>query len=225
MSTEKDRFDGANLASSASVVACNNAEAERHLSVVALNRLEQAKLEQEQAVAGSLDYRNGYMVYWGEITDEPVMQAMTALRRWSRLNQGKPLDFELNSPGGEIVAGLAFYDELLRVKKEGNHHLTIRVRGEACSMATVVLQAGDTRVAGPSAFIMAHRASFGAGGEADRVEDAVEQVKMYESCIYGILGGRSGKGAAYWKKALARRKDQWFSASDALSVGLIDKIG
>lgn len=170
------------------------------------------------------DFGNHYIPFWGEVEEQSVRDFMLSLRRWSRLNPKQPLTIELNSPGGAIVVGLALFDELLALRARG-HHLTIVVRGEACSMGAIILQAADKRIVGPSSFVMAHRASFGAGGEADKVEDAIEQVRMYEARMYEILGERTGKGATYWKKSLARRKDQHFSAKCALAEGLADEIG
>ena len=47
----------------------------------------------------------------------------------------------------------------------------------AASMAGILLQAGDTRWVGHQAWVMIHRAAFGAWGKTHEIEDEVEFVK------------------------------------------------
>lgn len=170
------------------------------------------------------DEKNGYHLFIGPVDEESVSNMLYNLRLSSRLFPGQPWTIELVTPGGEIIHGLRLYDELLRFRTAG-HHLTIRVRGEAASMGCVILQAADVREAGPSSFIMAHRAAGGAEGTADQMEDQLQLMKKLEGRIYEILAQRSGQTTAFWKKRLGQRKDQWYSAEEALKVGLIDAIG
>lgn len=173
--------------------------------------------------AVTLDALHGHVVYSEDVTQEGVLSFTAFLRRWDRLQKaGTDLTMEMNSPGGEIIAGLHLFDSLRLLRRR--HSLTIRVLGEACSMAGVLLQAAGQREIGKHAYIMLHRASFGAAGTADQVEDQVEQTKMFEATVYGILAERTGKSIASWKSLLGKRKDVWFDAKDALKHGLVDAI-
>lgn len=169
------------------------------------------------------DIHHGYIQFHQDITDTGCVNLSQLLRRQARLYPGKPIEIELCSPGGEITAGIALFDTMLEIGRK--QPITIKTRGEVCSMAAILLQAAKNRIAGPHSFIMLHRASFGVEGGADKVEDTVAQVKMNEAVFYGILAERTGTSASSWKKKLGRRKDVWYTAQEALKVNLIDAIG
>lgn len=142
----------------------------------------------------------------------------------SRIRPKAPIALVLNSPGGHIVDGFHFHDDILELRDKG-HHVTIRVRGEACSMASVVLQAADARVIGPSATVMIHQSSGGAEGQRADIADAAQLMKKYEHRICEIFAQRSGRPLKVFKELLEKRKDIWMNAQEALKEKLVDSIG
>lgn len=171
----------------------------------------------------SYDFTEGYFELDEEVSGHTVSQLLSHLRIFSRMYPKRNITLEMNSPGGSIIDGFRLYDELLRFREEG-HHLTIRVRGMAASMAGVILQAADHREIGPSAFVMIHRAGFGAAGKAYEIEDEVEFVKMLESRIVDIFSDRSGKKRSTFTNLFTQRKDIWLDSAKSLSMGLVDGI-
>lgn len=169
------------------------------------------------------DFNSGFFEF-GNVNEYNGDTLLSNLRRFSRLNTGKPVTIELNSPGGNIIEGFRIYDELCRIKAEGNHFLTIRVRGMAASMAVPILQAADHREVGASAWVMVHRAAFGAAGKAYDIEDEVEFVKKLEGKIVNILCSRSTKSPKFYFDLFEKRKDIWFDAEEAVEVGLCDAV-
>lgn len=189
----------------------------------------QAELELERErykdiLDDSVDFRHGYIVYDDDITPSTTAMVGAMLRRFSRIYPGQPITMELNTRGGDIVAGLGLFDEMLRLRREG-HVITVRVRGQAASMGIVLLQAADIRQMGPSSFIMFHRAAFGAVGKTFEVEDELETAKMFERRIVTALAERSGNPESYFTDLFKQRKDIWYAPQQALEVGLIDGIG
>jgi len=178
---------------------------------------------EKAALENAYDWKHGYVNFAEEIDAQSVLQLAGQLRKMSRLFPNMPFIIELNSPGGSIIDGFQLFDEIIRLRNEG-HVVTIRVRGEAASMAAVILQAADKREIGPSAFIMIHRAAFGAKGKTFEVEDQVEVTKMLENRIYEILAERSGKEVKFWRDLLLSRKDLWYTAQESVSAGLVDRI-
>jgi ATP-dependent Clp endopeptidase proteolytic subunit ClpP len=169
------------------------------------------------------DYSHGYFELDDDISHQSAAALLMNLRIFTRQYPGRDITIEMNSPGGSIIDGFRLYDELLRFRAEG-HHLTVRVRGMAASMAGVILQAGDVREIGPSAFVMIHRAGFGAAGKAYEVEDEVEFVRMLEDRIVDIFAERSGNPRDTFTGLFKQRKDVWLSANKALEMGLVDAI-
>jgi len=64
----------------------------------------------------------------------------------------KPITIILNSPGGDETAGLAIYDAI----RSCNSYVVVKVIGQACSMGSIILQAGDERIMMPNAICMIH---------------------------------------------------------------------
>ncbi len=183
-----------------------------------------AKFGTEQAAQKlCYDFGNGYFEFDDDVSGQSVNTLLTNLRVYSRMYPGRDITIEMNTPGGSIIDGFRLYDELLRFKA-GGHHLTIRVRGMAASMGSVLLQAADVREIGPSAFVMIHRAAFGTAGKAYEVEDEVEFIRMLESRFVDIFVGRSGKARETFTGFFGQRKDIWLSAERSVELGLADKI-
>lgn len=202
---------------------CALAEAAERAAQAELHRIGIAREQRKDAFDDSQDYRNGYIQFSTEIV-EPTVDALTGtMRRMSRLYPKQPVVLEFNTPGGSIIDGFRLMDEVERFKRDGTP-VTIRVRGQACSMGTVILQSATTREIGPNSLLMLHRASFAAKGTTAEVEDAVEEGKMLESQIYKVLSRRTGKSESWWKKKLGARKDVWWTAEEALRDGLVDAI-
>ena len=188
-----------------------------------LNRQEFQHKQLQVEFEASTDYRHGVIAFADEISGHTVTVLTATLRRMVRLRPKQPIRIDFNCNGGAINHGFHLIDDLTVIGKECP--VTIAVRGQAASMGAVILQAAKTRLVGPHSYVMLHRASFGVQGSADDVEDSIEEVKMFEQRIYEIVAKRSGKSVDFWKKQLAKRKDVWYTAEEAVKIGLADAIG
>lgn len=169
------------------------------------------------------DYRHAHITFMNELDEMGCSVLTAALRRMGRLHKGKTITIELCSPGGLVDGGFVVFDEILLQRKLGTE-VTIRVRGIAASMAAILLQAATTREIGPNARLMLHRASGGAVGTSDSLDDTVQEIRQLESQMYKILGERTHKPPAFWKKVLGKRKDMYYNAEQSLELGLVDGI-
>jgi ATP-dependent protease ClpP protease subunit len=159
-----------------------------------------------------------------------VEQCIATLTMWSRRDAQEraegatpcPMTVTFNSPGGDIIAGIALFDYLLELRRSG-HHLTTIAQGIAASMAGILLQAGDTRCMGAESWVLIHQASFGTQGSFGVVEDRVEWVKKVQERIIGIFVARS----QLTKRQLETkwtRKDWWLDSAECLKLGIVDKV-
>ena len=96
--------------------------------------------------------------------------------------------------------------------------------GVAASMAAVLLAAGTKgkRFALPNSRIMIHQPSSGAQGQASDIEIAAREVLDLRARLNRILAERTGQPVERIAKDTDR--DNFMSAEDAVSYGLIDKI-
>jgi Vilmaviridae head maturation protease len=154
------------------------------------------------------------------------------LAQWSRTDPGCDIEIIFNSPGGDVVAGMALFDYIQRVRKQ-DHRVTTTALGMAASMAGILLQAGDTRKMGPEAWLLIHEASFGTHGSFGDVVDTVKWIEKIQDRILGIFARRSEESDPetatnkLTKNQIKRRwhrTDWWISSDDALKHGFVDEI-
>ncbi|MCL1940333.1 MAG: ATP-dependent Clp endopeptidase proteolytic subunit ClpP [Synergistaceae bacterium] len=132
----------------------------------------------------------------------------------------KDIHLYINSPGGVVSAGLAIYDTMQYIK---SHVSTICI-GQAASMAAVLLAAGEKgkRFALPRSRIMIHQPSGGARGQASDIEIHAREILRLREEIDQILSHHTGKDQAQIK--IDSERDNFMSAAEALSYGIIDKV-
>lgn len=89
----------------------------------------------------------------GEITTESACDIQAQLLYLASENEDNPISIYINSPGGDVYAGLGIIDTMNLVKPD-IHTICI---GEAFSMAAVILAVGNERSALEHSRIMIHQ--------------------------------------------------------------------
>ena len=126
----------------------------------------------------------------------------------------------INSPGGEITAGMAIYDTMRYLKCEVS---TICV-GMAASMAAVLRSSGakGKRKALPNAEVMIHQPLGGAQGQATDIAIHAERILKMKQKLNQILAENTGKRLSEIERDVER--DHFLTADEAKKYGLIDEI-
>lgn len=132
----------------------------------------------------------------------------------------KDIQLYINSPGGEVTAGLAIYDTMNHITNDVS---TICV-GMAASMGAVLLAAGTKgkRLALPNADIMIHQPSGGAQGMASDIEITAKKILQTRQRLNEILQERTGQDLEVIERDTDR--DRWLTAQEAVEYGLIDEV-
>ncbi len=198
------------------------AEAEQEEVELARLKLDLVEAELRAKKKQSTDEENCVYRFNTEVTCTSVKACMARLTEWSRINPKCDIEVIFSSPGGSIIDGMELFDFLQSLRYQG-HTVTTGSLGYAASMAGILLQAGDKRWIGQQAWMMIHRAAFGAYGKTFEVEDEVKLVKRMEERILTIFTSRS-KLTANKIKRNWERKDWWISADEALDLGLVDEV-
>lgn len=140
-----------------------------------------------------------------------------------RIAQGSgDLTIAINSPGGNIVDGIAIFNAIARAV-EGGRTVTCRIDGLAASMASVIALAGSAVVMADNALMMIHNPWDCACGDASELRKAAETLDKMKETIVGIYARRTGKDEG--ELATLMDEETWLSASEALDMGFIDTIG
>ena len=132
----------------------------------------------------------------------------------------KDIAFYINSPGGSVTAGMAIYDTMNFIQCDVS---TICI-GMAASMGAFLLSAGakGKRYALPNSEIMIHQPLGGARGQATDIKIQADLILRTRDRLNRILAANTGKSI----EEIARdtERDNYMTAEEALSYGLIDKI-
>lgn len=131
------------------------------------------------------------------------------------------LEVEINSPGGDVFAGLGMYN-MLRSFATNGKTVTTRVTGIAASIASIVMLAGDKREMPKNAFAMIHGPSTFAFGTADELRDAADVTDKIGSSLKSIYVDRMGVSEDDASAMMA--KDTWLTADECLANGFVTDL-
>lgn len=154
----------------------------------------------------------------GQVEDHMASLIVAQLLFLESENPEKPISMYINSPGGVVTAGMSIYDTMQYIKPE-IHTLCV---GQACSMGSLLLTAGDKRYATPNARVMIHQPSGGFRGQATDIEIHAKEILELKKRLNDIYVKHTGQKLATIEKAMER--DNFMSAEKAKEFGLIDEI-
>jgi ATP-dependent Clp protease protease subunit len=137
-----------------------------------------------------------------------------------REDSEREISLYINSPGGEISAGLAIYDTMQLIQAPVS---TIAV-GMTASMATVLLTAGakGRRYALPHATIHLHQPLGGAQGQATDIEIAAKEILRMRDLLNDILRKHTILDDAQIERFTDR--DFYMTPEQAIEHSLVDKV-
>lgn len=133
-------------------------------------------------------------------------------------NSDKDINIYINSPGGEVYAGLGIYDTMQYVKPNVNTICT----GMAASMGAVLLAAGKQRSALKHSRVMIHQPSGGTYGVARDMEIDLKEMQSARKDLYEILAKHTNRSET--DIATDCDRDYWMRAEEAKLYGIIDKV-
>jgi len=132
----------------------------------------------------------------------------------------KDISFYINSPGGQVSAGLAILDTMNHIEPAVS---TVCV-GMAASMGAILLSAGQKgkRFALPNAEVMIHQPSGGAEGMATDIEITAKQILKLRARLNQILAKNTGQKLDKIERDVDR--DFFMTAKESMEYGVIDKV-
>ena len=138
----------------------------------------------------------------------------------AREDASKPIRMYINSPGGQVYAGMAIYDTMQQVECPVS---TVAI-GFTASFGTVLLTAGEPgmRYALPNATIHMHQPLGGAQGQATDIAIQAKEILRLRTTLNGILSHHTGQTSE--KIAIDTDRDIYMNPIDAKEYGLIDEV-
>ena len=128
------------------------------------------------------------------------------------------INVRISCRGGMVFEGIAIYNAL-RLHKANVH---ISIEGLAASIASVIAMAGDTVTIAENAMMMIHNPYGWATGDAEAMRKTAEVMDKIADSIAVSYTARTGKTIEEMKALM--EAETWFTAQEALDVGLVDQI-
>jgi ATP-dependent Clp protease protease subunit len=161
------------------------------------------------------------IIFLGTPINDQVSNLIVAqLLFLNREDPEKEIQMYINSPGGQVYAGLAIYDTMQMVT---NPISTVAV-GVTASFGTVLLTAGTKghRYALPHATIHMHQPLGGAQGQASDIEIQAKEILRLKARLNEIMAHHTGQSIQQIETDTER--DYYLSAEQAVEYGLVDQL-
>jgi len=168
----------------------------------------------------SLLLRNRLVFRGTPINDQVANLIIAQLLFLNQEDREAPINMYINSPGGQVYAGLAIYDAMQMIS---NPISTVAV-GVTASFGTVLLAAGTKgqRYALPHATIHLHQPLGGAQGQVTDIEIQAKEFLRLRANLNEILAKHTGKPLEVIERDTER--DFWMDAQAAVEYGIVDQV-
>ena len=156
----------------------------------------------------------------GPISTEMSHVIVAQLLHMESSNSDKDIHMYVNSPGGEVTAGLAIFDVMNFIKPD----VATYVMGQACSMGSLLASSGakGKRFMLPSARHMIHQVSAGTRGTAIDMKIALEETLALNKFLTDVYVKNTGQTFEKLEQDMSR--DKFMSAQEAVNYGLADTV-
>jgi ATP-dependent Clp protease, protease subunit len=156
----------------------------------------------------------------GPVTEVTANLIVAQLLFLESENPDKEISFYINSPGGSVSDGLAIYDTMQFVKP----NVSTLCIGQAASMGALLLAAGTKgkRFCLPNSRVMIHQPMGGFQGQASDIEIHAREILNRKAKLNEIFAKHTGQELKSIERDTDR--DNFLSAEQALSYGIVDKV-
>ncbi len=164
---------------------------------------------------------NDRIIFLGEpVTRDSANLVIAQLLHLESQDPDKDISLYIDSPGGDVYAGLGILDTMNFIKPDVS---TICV-GMAASMGALLLAGGakGKRMALPNSMILIHQPSSGVQGQQTDIQIVADETKYLRSHLNGLLSEFTGQ--PFDKIEHDTERDNYLRAHEALEYGLVDKV-
>ena len=164
---------------------------------------------------------NERVVFLGSAIDDEVANLVVAqLLHLEAEDPEKDVCLYINSPGGQVYAGLAIYDTMQHIRPD----VQTVCCGIAMSMGALILAGGTPgkRMSLPNGRILIHQPTGGFQGQATDVDIHARETLALRAHLDEMYAQHTGQTVAQVHDDMER--DRYFTADEAREYGLIDRL-
>ncbi|RAR51677.1 ATP-dependent protease ClpP protease subunit [Paraburkholderia unamae] len=149
--------------------------------------------------------------WWGGVSAQTLVPQIRNIK-------GGTVNLRINSPGGDVFAAQA----IVAAIRDTGAKVVAHIDGVAASAATVIASAADEVVMSDGAMYMIHCAWTVAIGNSEDLTATAALLDKTDGVIAGQYAKRSGKAVDDMKALMSA--ETWFTAEEAVEIGLADRI-
>ncbi len=157
-----------------------------------------------------------------EVDAQSSNELLKQLMYLEREDNTKEIKIYINSPGGEVMSGLAVYDYISLMKSP----VTTVCIGTAASMGAILFLAGQKRQMLPHTRLMIHDPSFArkeiGGRKPHEIQHELDKLNETREALASIISEKTGKTIEEVYEVTA--DDTFYSAEEAIEFGLATEI-
>ena len=171
----------------------------------------------EMYISGAIvdDETGGYFEAWGD--DGTGYEWPKAVKeQLDAIDDNAPLTIYINSDGGSVPAGVAIANMIARHKGR----TTAVVDGWACSIATQIFFAADERKIPSNAYLMIHKPSTFAAGDANDFQKVIDALDVLQEGVETTYRKAAREGVTAEQIHQMVEDTTWLTGADA--AGLFD---
>ena len=157
-----------------------------------------------------------HMVVRGQVTGESVSKWILDLNKI----KSEEINIYISSPGGSIMAGLTFIDQIKQLEAAGKKINC--VADIAASMAFIIFQSCPNRYTTSSSILMQHQMSLGLSGQIENVKSYLEFLANIEEDMIHLQAKKMGMGEEEFAKRTVH--DWWLSGSSIINNNAADEM-
>jgi len=164
---------------------------------------------------------NERIVFLGQPIDDEIANLVVAqLLHLESADPDRDVSLYVNSPGGQVYAGLAIYDTMQSISCD----VQTICCGVAMSMAALILTAGTPgkRLTLPNGRILIHQPSGGFQGQSSDIEIHARETLALRAQLDALYAKHTGKTPEEIHDDSDR--DRFMTPQEAIEYGLVDRL-
>lgn len=161
------------------------------------------------------------IIFLGTQVDDEIANKLCAqILLLSAEDPERDISLYINSPGGSVTAGMAIFDTMQFAPCD----VATYGMGLAASMGQFLLSSGTKgkRFATPHTRVLMHQPLGGLGGTATDIKIQADLILSMKKQLAELIAEQTDKSVEQITEDSDR--DRWFTATEALEYGFIDKI-
>jgi ATP-dependent protease ClpP protease subunit len=175
-----------------------------------------------------IEVEENHIYFYTHVSDKEALELIRILRRLDiemgylaeriGLKKRPPIHLHVQSPGGDVFAGLSICDAIDACKAD----VYTYVEGSAASAATMIISRGTKRFITKRSFMLVHQPQILWAGKHDEFIDEIENQKHIFNAVKEIYLESSKMEEEELEELL--KHELWMPAGKCLELGLVDKV-